>query len=81
MQPQDHLHVSGHRAVDAESAKSATITFDDGGSGGLPSLALEGGWRRGEFVQEALVWIPGFNASSDVIAMALAQLLALVVVR
>ena len=73
------LHVSGHRAASVELAASATISIvpTEEGSGGTPCLRVEGGWRRGGAAQEALIWMPGFNASSDVIASAVAQLLAL----
>lgn len=73
------LHVAGHRAASVELATSATISIVpvEEGSGGTPCLRVEGGWRRGGAAQEALIWIPGFNASSDVIASAVAQLLAL----
>ena len=72
----DRLHVSGHQPTSAEPATSATITLA-AEPGQAPSLRIDGGWRLGEVEQEVLIWIPGFNASSDVISIAVAQLLAL----
>jgi len=63
------MHIVGHRA-ETEGSTRAVVTSCDGG------LSVEG-WRSGESVTEALVWIPGFNASIDVISKAFAQLLAL----
>jgi len=76
--PHDRLHVCGHRAGPGTDATSAIITLQQPTThGATPSLRVQGGWQVGTSAQEALLWIPGFNASTDVICTAVAQLLAL----